>query len=1154
MLSATFVALHVSSLNQYIIKLYMQQTPQWLKSLIKWFPTGVGLGATGHFILQQDWTKAIISTTVTAGLSLWAKFSEGFMQEMEAGANERGKKTAQYMLTQADDLPKKLQWRLSGFENKYYQSLIEKYIALKTEGFNLAPTTPNLEDVFVPLKVASESYRNIAAGINSTYQPSQTQQSSEIWDFLTDDSRQRCIAILAPPGSGKSTLLQYITITYAQKAYHKYKAPKLIPILLRLRDVREMLIKQEPPSLSELIQEQVKLLPLLKEINLPPDWFKKHLNNGRCLVMLDGLDEVANDSERSTVSRWVTQQMGNYPKAAFILTSRPHGYESEIHILGETINTVLEVQPFTLEQMKQFIQSWYLQTKIHKQKRNSPTVKEEAQQEADELIEALLQNPTIRKMASNPLLVTMIATVHYLDYTLPGKRVELYKEICDVLLGRRPSVKKIKMPLNAKQNQSILQLIALNLMLKGTQKFTLQEGISLIKDKLEQDFKNVITADKWLEMIKDDVGLLIEKQQGSYEFAHLSFQEYLAAVQIEQLNQENILIQNFQIAQWAETISLYASLSDVTDITRLIQKALGRWDNYGQEEVKSLTLAYSCLQENPNKVEMKTKNELTNILEEGLESSDPQVAQIAAKVKLSSRLSQLLDIDEILSIDRTYISCAEYQLFLEGQLNLVKCFQSGSAKNPIIGISYQEALEFCAWLSENASSLSRNEDENNNTFYYRLPTKTEIENYRSSDFKQLKSWTIDGGYLENKGIRIVRNRISQDYIKLTNYLAAQEWQKAAQETINVLLKASDSEIQFDIAAINKIPCSCLSTINQLWLQYSTGRFGWGVREIVELWSANNQSLLWCLNTSKNGKELFSALVKKHDDCGKKVLSPLSAFDVVMVNAKGKQIQWERRQAEYFIEDLGDKITLEMVAIPSGKFLMGSPKTELGRHESESPQHEVTVSPFLMGKYPITQAQWRSVAALPQIKRELKADPSHFKGHNLPVEQISWYEAVEFCDRISKQTGKHYRLPSEAEWEYACRAGTTSPFHFGETITSDLANYNAEEIYADGYKGQYRKTTTPVGSLNVANAFGLYDMHGNVWEWCADHWHDNYDSAPINGIPWMNQSENDNQNRLLRGGSWLNAPRYCRSAYRYDLEPDFRYYYIGFRVVVSAART
>ena len=154
----------------------------------------------------------------------------------------------------------------------------------------------------------------------------------------------------------------------------------------------------------------------------------------------------------------------------------------------------------------------------------------------------------------------------------------------------------------------------------------------------------------------------------------------------------------------------------------------------------------------------------------------------------------------------------------------------------------------------------------------------------------------------------------------------------------------------------------------------------------------------------------------------------------------------------------------------------------------------------MGKYPVTQAQWRFVAAqLPQVNRELEIDPSRFKGDNLPVETISWLDAEEFCQRLSHHTGRLYRLPSEAEWEYACRAGTTTPFHFGETISPEFANYNGEYTYGNGEKGVYRKQTTPVGSFQVANPFGLYDIHGNVWEWCADDWHKNYQGAPSDGI-------------------------------------------------------
>ncbi|MEA5553297.1 formylglycine-generating enzyme family protein [Anabaena cylindrica UHCC 0172] len=267
-----------------------------------------------------------------------------------------------------------------------------------------------------------------------------------------------------------------------------------------------------------------------------------------------------------------------------------------------------------------------------------------------------------------------------------------------------------------------------------------------------------------------------------------------------------------------------------------------------------------------------------------------------------------------------------------------------------------------------------------------------------------------------------------------------------------------------------------------------------------------------------------------------------------------------RTAQYFIEDLGNGIELEMMMIPGGSFMMGSPEEEEGSSDDERPQHQVTIKAFCLGKYQVTQAQWKAVATFPKVNRELKPDPSHFKGDNRPVEQVSWEDAVEFCSRLSKHTKRQYRLPSEAEWEYACRAGTTTPFHFGETITTDLANYRGIDgdsirwsgSYGQGLKGVYREETTEVGSFGVANNFGLYDMHGNVWEWCQDDWHSYHEGAPTDESVWLSNEETNNA-KLLRGGSWYNAPAYCRSAYRYYF--SFGNNYIGFRVVCSgAART
>nr|WP_293161328.1 formylglycine-generating enzyme family protein [Okeania sp. SIO2C9] len=230
----------------------------------------------------------------------------------------------------------------------------------------------------------------------------------------------------------------------------------------------------------------------------------------------------------------------------------------------------------------------------------------------------------------------------------------------------------------------------------------------------------------------------------------------------------------------------------------------------------------------------------------------------------------------------------------------------------------------------------------------------------------------------------------------------------------------------------------------------------------------------------------------------------------------------------------------MVYIPGGSFTMGSPDNEEGREKNEGPQHEVTLQPFYMSKYPITQQQYQVM---------MGNNPSNFRGKNRPVETVSWYDAIEFCKKLSRKTGKIYRLPSESQWEYACRAGTTKPFYFGETITSELVNYNGNYPYAYAPKDKCRQETTDVGTF-PPNAFGLYDMHGNVLEWCQDIWHGNYNGAPTDGSSW--ETEGDSNRRMLRGGSWNNNSRYCRSPRRNDCDADGFINYRGFRIVSSVS--
>ncbi|MGR3279097.1 SUMF1/EgtB/PvdO family nonheme iron enzyme [Acaryochloris marina NIES-2412] len=280
--------------------------------------------------------------------------------------------------------------------------------------------------------------------------------------------------------------------------------------------------------------------------------------------------------------------------------------------------------------------------------------------------------------------------------------------------------------------------------------------------------------------------------------------------------------------------------------------------------------------------------------------------------------------------------------------------------------------------------------------------------------------------------------------------------------------------------------------------------------------------------------------------GSEPLSRLNqfSFEVVRVNTRGQIVNRSSGSAKYFSEDFDGGVSLEMVAIPGGTFTMGSPSGELERDAYEGPQHKVTIPEFYLGKYPVTQAQWKFI---------MGSNPSKFKGDNRPVETVTWNDAINFCQKLSQRSGRVYRLPSEAEWEYACRAGTTTPFHFGETITTDLANYKGTDTtlvtgnYGSGPKGEDRSQTTQVGSF-LPNAFGLYDMHGNVLEWCLDNIHPDYNGAPTDGSAWVNSSS---KSRVQRGGSWNGGPRFCRSAYRIYNNIDVSFPYIGFRVAFSA---
>jgi formylglycine-generating enzyme required for sulfatase activity len=234
------------------------------------------------------------------------------------------------------------------------------------------------------------------------------------------------------------------------------------------------------------------------------------------------------------------------------------------------------------------------------------------------------------------------------------------------------------------------------------------------------------------------------------------------------------------------------------------------------------------------------------------------------------------------------------------------------------------------------------------------------------------------------------------------------------------------------------------------------------------------------------------------------------------------------------KEFTNSIGMKFAWIPAGTFTMGSPKEEKERDANET-QHKVTLTRgFYMGVHLVTQEQWQEV---------MGTNPSFFKGEkNLPVEQVSWDDCQEFIKKLREKDKKLCRLPTEAEWEYSCRAGTKTPFHFGETISTDQTNYNGNFAYGTGKKGVFRAKTTPVDTF-PANAWGLFDLHGNVWQWCQD-WYGDYPPKDVVDP----QGPEKGIFRVQRGGSWLGNPGICRSAVRRGNGPDIGFNFSGLRVV------
>ncbi|NEZ65914.1 NACHT domain-containing protein [Leptolyngbyaceae cyanobacterium CCMR0082] len=563
-----------------------------LQACVAWMPFGASLFSTIGFWVKQDTTQTAIAGFVTGLSVLWAKYSGVFMaeaeQEMEKldQASARGLFKVFYFLlsligTVFDALSKWIAqhwWELtSDFEGKYYKRL--NYLCRNFETQGLAQDRIlNLQQVVVMVNVTAKSPTQISTRlVRKTKDERDLPRDNTIGHCLAlmqKDPAYRRLAILGAPGSGKTTLMRYVTLMYAlRKPRRLYPtAPNFIPVLLYLRDIYKQIIENPDLTLADLLTDWVQDLQRTEPLKPPKGWFAKKLKQKHLLILLDGLDEVADEQDRKQVSLWVDRQMYEYPETAFILTSRPLGYQ---HAQLKEGVTVLAVAPLTSDQIQDFVHQWYRETEIKAQGHEDLGVREAADRQAKLLLQEVNTNNALRDLAENPLLLTMIATVHRRRGSIPRNRVELYRDICQVLLEKRQQAKGIPDVLTASQKQAILQPLSLELMRRNTRKFTLADITSLLEAKLANLPQVQFTPEDFLKRLQEVDALIAKEQEGEFEFADLSFQEYLAAVEIKGTYQEACLLEMFsdaeKLAWWAETMKLYAAQGDAT---QLIETAL----------------------------------------------------------------------------------------------------------------------------------------------------------------------------------------------------------------------------------------------------------------------------------------------------------------------------------------------------------------------------------------------------------------------------------------------------------------------------------------------------------------------------------------------------------------------------------------------------
>jgi NACHT domain len=597
----------------------------------------------------------------------------------------------------AEGLDLALRRRFSGFEKRYREFMLAGLRFIDLKGLaTIGPFTPELDEVFVDVSLVSRSPHLIQPGVLSELAGPGRRALSE---FIR--RRQATIlAVVGAPGSGKTTLLRHTARHVCLNIGPLRKTDRDIPILLYLRDHSAEIVGNPSVSLVALARNSLGALAQTE----PQGWFERQLRNGRCLILLDGFDEVARQSDRAKVADWVGRQVQHHPGNDFVISSRPHGYQTAPVTGAE----VVQVCGFTAVQTESFIRGWYQSSERHSTGAEGADIEARARAEADDLLRRLEQAPALHDLTVNPLLLTMIANVHRYRGALPGNRAELYSEICQVMLWRRQDAKNLASQMNGDKKETVLRTLAYSMMDSRVADLPRDDLIAVISPVLRRQSKRV-TAESFLADVVTS-GLLIERETEQFAFAHHTFQEYLAAGHIRDNALVNILADAVRDPWWRETTLLYAARSDADPIVAACLSA---------NNLTALALAFECVDQD-SAFDPALHAHLDELLSSAYDSgSDPARRRLMAGVLLTRHLREQIRTPAAHRLCVQPITHGIYGLFRAetGTPGPDAKHGDGPTDEAIVGVRGGDALAFVEWANTITGGAST----------YRLPTRDSLD-------------------------------------------------------------------------------------------------------------------------------------------------------------------------------------------------------------------------------------------------------------------------------------------------------------------------------------------------------------------------------------------------------------------------------------------